>query len=193
MTSSPGTVAGGLAMAASSGALGDAAEALAPEAISLIVVMTVNAAISAIKASRGEISWDEAGYRMAKSSIVVAGGTAGAVIGTALLPGIGTVIGSIVGAAVTRTVTVGTEHVAMSLAVSHGWSFFGIVDQDYRVPEPTLRCLGWDTVQLDGNLMDNVELDQVQLDTNDFDSNLLDAPVRFIRRGVIGVRRVGYV
>ena len=188
-----GTMAGAFSLAAQSGALGDSATLIAPEAISALVVLAVNSAILTYRASIGQIGWDTAGYQIAKGSTVIAGAITGGAIGTAILPGIGTVVGSIIGGASVRIATNRSEHIAMALAVTNGWTYFGIVRQDYSVPERRLARMGWDTVDLDVGGIDGVDLDATDLEPMALDRSDLDDSVWYLRRGVIGVRTIGYV
>ncbi len=187
-----GTVAGGLTLAAAEGLFGDAATNLAPESISLLVVLAVNSAISAYRASTGRITWTEAAFQIAQSGTIVMGAAAGGALGSMVAPGIGTIIGSILGAALTRQSVREAERLVMAIAVRQGWTFFGMVNQDYRVPEEILSGLGWDTVDWERVELDRVQLDAVELDSVDADTVELDS-VRFLRRGVIGVRQIGYL
>lgn len=188
-----GTLAGAITLAAGEGALGDAAQALAPEAISACVVVTINSAILAYRASTGQIGWDAAGYQMAKGGSAVAGAMVGAAIGTAIMPVIGTIVGSIIGGAAVRLTVNQTEHVAMTLAVTNGWTYFGLVAQNYAVPDRVLASLGWDTIEVEAMELETVEVDSVEYERMTLDRTEIDEPIWLMRRGVIGVRTIGYV
>ncbi|TXH91457.1 hypothetical protein [Thauera aminoaromatica] len=187
-----GTVAGGLALAAAEGLLGEAASNLAPETISLLVVLAVNSAISAYRASTGSITWTEAARQMATNGTVLVGAAVGGALGTTVMPVIGTIIGSILGAALTRQTLHEAERAVMAIGICQGWTFFGLVQQDYRVPEEILTELGWDTIEWDQAETDTVELDTVEIDCVELNPVELDT-VRYLRRGIIGVRRIGYL
>ena len=80
----------------------------------------------------------------------------------------------------------------MAIGICQGWTFFGLVQQDYRVPEEILTELGWDTIEWDQAETDTVELDTVEIDCVELNPVELDT-VRYLRRGIIGVRRIGYL
>lgn len=130
---------------------------------------------------------------MARGGTVLAGGATGAAVGTLIAPGIGTIIGSVIGAALTRTSVGGAERLVLALSVRNGWTFFGVVDQDYRVPDEILSRLGWDTVDLERANLEAADVENVALDKVDLDATEVEHAVTYLHRGVIGVRRIGYI
>lgn len=82
----------------------------------------------------------------------------------------------------------------MSFAVDTGFSFFGLVDQDYVLPKETIEKLGLEVVSLDYIELNRTGLNRTTLNRTSLNRtkyNTLDIMV--LRRGVIGVNKVGYV
>ena len=71
---------------------------------------------------------------------------------------------------------------------------FGLVDQNYELPEEVIKEIGvyvfdYETFRPDSFAVDTFDFDSFEIDT--FDHDGLD--ITFLRRGVIGVSKVGYV
>ena len=71
---------------------------------------------------------------------------------------------------------------------------FGLVKQDYTLPDEALKQIGIDVFNYDKFDYQKFEYDQFQFDKfeiEEFKPNTID--IVFLRRGVIGVRQIGYV
>lgn len=191
-----GSITAGLVTATQSGMLGTTLTAVPPDVIAYTVVLSINCLQSSYRAATGEISWSQASTLMAKDGLALAGAFAGAAVGGAIIPipVVGSMIGSMVGATVARILIDQSEGFLMGLAVSHGWTYFGIVSQDYTLPEQALRDAGFDVAELDKLDLDEVELDILELEEIDLDVlEVRGIEFRVLRRGLIGIGTVGYV
>ena len=188
-----GTLAGVLTIAADSGLMGDLAQSMAPEAISAVVVMAVRSAALATQAANGQRPWESVGYEMAKTATVIAGAFSGAAVGTAIFPVVGTIVGSLVGAALVRTVAAGGETILVREAVHGGYTFFGMVEQDYSVPVSVWGKLGWETVDFETASYEDSKIERASFELAKWEGPELEGGLRMLGRGLIGVRRVGYV
>ncbi|MGB9372778.1 MAG: hypothetical protein WCA82_01315 [Jiangellales bacterium] len=191
-----GTITAALVTATQSGMLGSAATAVPPTVIAGAVVLSLNALQLSMQASQGSISWHEAGHRIAQDGLALTAAMLGGVAGQALIPVplLGAIIGNIVGAMLGQVAINQATGMLMGLAVERGWTYFGIVTQDYSVPEEVLRQAGWDTLDLDLLEADLIEVDAPALDELLLDPLTVDdCPFHIMQRGVIGIGSVGYV
>ena len=101
---------------------------------------------------------------------------------------LGNFVGSLVGSFVYKEL----DDVVMALAVEKGWTFFGIVDQDYTLPDSVLKEIGLDLFEFD-----QFEPDVFKPEVFEFDEFIIDdyqpGFITVLRRGVIGVHKVGYI
>ena len=105
---------------------------------------------------------------------------------------VGYMIGNIVGTAIGGFLYDKSSEAIMSFCVVSGVTFFGLVEQDYTLPDEVLQQLGFDIAEIDVARIDEAEPDTYELDTCNIDEAELDS-VYMLRRGVIGFRKVGYI
>ena len=139
----------------------------------------------------------EMGSVLTKEVIVSSVALAGGSVGQALvpeLPVLGYMLGSLIGS-VLATVVVGFgEKVLLSFCVETGFTCFGLVKQDYTLPEEVLREMGVelaeveriypDIIEPDRIKPDRVEVERIQYETVEF---------HIVKRGIIGFNKVGYL
>ena len=101
---------------------------------------------------------------------------------------LGNFVGSLVGGFVYQEL----DDMVMALAVEKGWTFFGIVDQDYTLPDSVLKEIGLDLFEIDWFEPDVFKPDVFEFDEFEIDEFKPDF-ITALRRGVIGVHRVGYI
>ena len=110
------------------------------------------------------------------------------------IPGLGYMIGSFVGSLIgTFTYNVGYKAV-LSFCVDSGFTMFGLVEQDYVLPKELIKEIGIETFDYETFETSTFEpksfaVSSFELDT--FEPDTLD--IHFLRRGVIGVSRIGYI
>ena len=71
---------------------------------------------------------------------------------------------------------------------------FGLVEQDYKLPKNILEEIGVETFDYETFDVDSFEVDTFESETfnpDTFEPDTLD--ITFLRRGVIGVSKVGYL
>ena len=80
----------------------------------------------------------------------------------------------------------------MSFCINSGSTFFGLVKQDYTLPDEVLLRLGFDLAELETCELETCELETCALETCELETCELEA-VFMLRRGVIGFHRIGYI
>lgn len=103
---------------------------------------------------------------------------------------IGNFIGSLAGAFIYRA---GYKPV-ISFCVDTGFTMFGLVDQNYKLPEDLMREIGVDVFDYDKFSYDMYEPNRFRYKKVEFDMfNANKFDICFLRRGVIGVNQIGYI
>lgn len=103
-------------------------------------------------------------------------------------------IGSLVGFAVSKLILHTSKKLVLSFCVESGCTFFGLVDQNYKLPQEIIEQIGIEVFDYEKFEYDNFRPDSFQVDTFSFDSFEYDKfGITILRRGVIGVGKVGYV
>ena len=190
-----GSVAAALTASCEAGLLGEACKNVAPEAIGMAVVLTMNTMKNALLVATGKMSRTELANQLIKELFI---STISYSLGVATqtiieIPVLGFMIGSFVGSIAGAFVYDISYNVLLSFCADTGFTMFGLVEQDYTMPKEVFEELGLDTLELDTLELDTLELDTLELDTLELDSLELDKlDIVFLRRGVIGVSKIGY-
>lgn len=110
------------------------------------------------------------------------------------LPVLGYMLGSFVGSSIgSLTYDFGYKK-AISFCVDTGFTMFGLVEQDYTLPEDIIKEIGIDVLDYESFEFESFEHDTFTASTfepESFKPESLD--IVYLRRGVIGVSKIGYV
>lgn len=193
--SSAAALRGGIAAAISAscraGLMGNALKGVSPTAVGLATAMALNSIENSWRYSQGQISGKELAFNSSRDAIALLSGWGGATIGQILIPIpiVGALIGNLVGATLGGAGVTYANSKVLAICVESGWTFWGLVDQSYVVPEEVLRRAGFDLFaslhfQVDEFVVDRFDVRQFQTE---------EAGFAFLRRGVIAFNTVGYV
>ena len=176
-----------------------------PSAIGAVAVIASNALSYSLKAASGEMTLREVADNVTRDVIVTsaslaAGGfTYSAIAGivgqsTLPIPIFGYLVGSFVGSAIAGLGYTAEKQVLLGLCVEHGLTLFGLVDQDYELPENELTELSINIAEFDKFELPEPVFDQAEFDEFSFDEFKPEQiELTILRRGLIGVSKVGYV
>ena len=101
-------------------------------------------------------------------------------------------LGNFVGSFVGSFAYVATDNAIMSFCIESGWTFFGLVKQDYQLPDEIIKELGFDLYEVEEFIADEYKIDEYKIDGYQIDEYEGDF-ISVLRRGVIGVHQIGYV
>ena len=174
------------------GMLGDALKSVNPQAVGAMTVVVMNTLKDAFLMAKGSLSKQEFSYNLQRNLFVTACGLGGGALLGVMTGGLAFayLLGNFVGSMIGAFAFVDYENAILSYCVSSGSTFFGIVDQNFRLPDTVLRELGVSLFDYEQYFYDeyNEYIPSLyKIDT--YDANM----VRILRRGVIGVRQVGYI
>ncbi len=212
-----GTVAAAISYCCRSGMLGERMKKVAPSVISVAVVLTINTMKNAFMVAIGKKTRYELSYELIRDMFVSGGALAGSLLGksggvtiggivggylagpagivvakTLSVAGslLGSFVGSVVGVFVFNTV----YKTAITFCIDTGVTLFGIVDQDYKLPEDILIEIGLETFDFTTFHTDTFEPETFSFDSFEIETIQPDTlGITMLRRGVIGVSKVGYV
>lgn len=190
--------------ALSSGKFGEKlAKANTKDAVTIIVMVVFEVIKDSIRVAAGKMTPKEMGIRVAdklvETSIFIMGMNAGVKVGVVVqtlfpqLTGIGYVIGSLLGFSLSIVYNVGKKKF-ISFCVDSGFTCFGLVDQNYELPDEVLNELGVDVIPIPRTEIERIEVprtDIFETDIEDIKYETVDLTI--LRRGVIGVNKIGYV
>lgn len=194
-----GSVACTLQILCEEGAFGSAWKGIDATILGTMVALTLETAKNSILVAVGKMTPREMGNAFADGVMIsggyVIGSKLGGVIGQTLgfeLPVIGYLLGSLLGCTFAAVYQFGKRKL-ISFCIDTGFTCFGLVEQDYTLPEEALRDMGIDIVKVARCEPARAEVSRTQC-INTVDSFCADTvEIKLIRRGIIGVNRIGYV
>ena len=191
-----GVVSSALTTCCKIGLLGEFAKSVSPTTIGTITVLTMNVIKNAFLVTTGEKERSQLTGELVRDMYISAfslacGGIAQAAIE---IPVLGYLVGSFVGSLLgSFTYNIGQKAV-LAFCVDSGFTFFGLVEQDYTLPKEIIEEIGIETFDYETFEIETFQPESFSYETfniETFDLDPLD--ITFLRRGVIGVSKVGYV
>lgn len=194
-----GSIAYGVEMAIQEGMLGETLTQVNPSVVGVAVTVILGTIKDSIMVAAGKMTTKEMGAKFVDTIVVSSGYLVGMKIGGAIaqalcpqLPGISYAIGSLLGCSLAVVYNIGKKKL-ISFCVDTGFTCFGLVEQNYELPEDVLREMGVHYIPVPRTEVQRTDVSRtstaVQINTSDYET--IDITV--LRRGVIGVNRIGYV
>ena len=187
-----GATVAAVTISCQSGKLG--AELVNTEApvIGALTLITLNTIENSIKVVAGKMSLPELCAELTRELIV-----SGASISCGYLmqlvipemPVFAYMLGSMIGGALASVILNITDKYLMAYCCESGFILFGLVTQDYSLPIQALTEMGIEVFEYDKIEINEMEVDTFQFDTFEYDT----IEIYSVRRGMIGLRRVGYI
>lgn len=195
-----GAAASSLKIMCDAGMLGEIFKGINPTVLGAVVALVMQTVKNSILVAAGKMSTQQMGAAFV-DTVVVSGGYLlgfhiGGIIGQALgfeLPVVGYLLGSLVGTSFCVIYNIGKKKL-ISFCVDTGFTCFGLVEQSYELPEDVLHEMGVETIPIPRTQVERVDVQRTQvrgtgIDTAEYET--IDITV--LRRGVIGVNKIGYV
>ena len=189
----------GVEMAVQNGLLGDAVKNISPSVVGVAVTVILGTVKDSLLVASGRMKSEEMGMHFVETIVASSGYLAGMKIGGAIaqalfpqIPGIGYAIGSLLGCSVAVVYNVGKRKL-ISFCVETGFACFGLVEQNYELPESVLHEMGVHTIPTARAEISRTDIDSVGIDTEIQKTEYETINITILRRGIIGVNKIGYL
>lgn len=195
-----GSISSSLLIMCEKGALGAAFRGLDPTALGMVVALVMQTVKNSVLVAAGKMSEQQMGKAFV-DTVVISGGYLlgthiGGIIGQTLgfhLPVVGYLLGSLLGTSFCVIYNIGKKKM-ISFCVDTGFTCFGLVEQNYELPTEVLNELGVETVPIPRAQVERIDVLKsepigVVIDKAEYET--IDITV--LRRGVIGVNKIGYI
>lgn len=195
-----GAISSALQIMLDSGALGKASAEVNPVLLGTVVALVLQTAKNSVLVAAGRMTAQQMGSEFVDMVVVSSGYLVGAhlggVIGQTLapqLPVLGYLLGTLIGTSFSVVHSIGKQKL-ISFCVDTGFACFGLVEQNYELPENVLHELGIETASIPRSRIDAAPVPKAAIEK----AKIAQSPyetidITLLRRGVIGVNRVGYV
>lgn len=189
-----GFIVASLTTACESGVWGETMKSISPGVIAGLTVIMLNMMKDSYFVATGKMTKQEMAANLSRNIFVTSLALGMGSLTQILLPMVpgAYLIGNFVGSIAGSFVYSAMDNAFMALCVESGWTMFGLVDQDYELPDDVINELGFDLYEVDEFNVDEYDVDEFTLDEYDIDDYDGDF-ISVLRRGVIGVHRVGYI
>ena len=190
-----GAVAYSLEIAVKQGRFGQVIKNMNPSVIGAMALIIFETVKDSLLLAAGKLSPREMGIRFVDNTISTSIMLAtGAFFQNLMptLPIIGYLIGTLLGSAIAVVFNIG-KNKFISFCVDSGFTAFGLVDQNYQIPEEVLKEMGVDVIPIPRVEVPRIEVERTPVgrDVRRIDYDTIKFTV--LKRGLIGVNRVGYV
>lgn len=190
-----GSLSAAITVCCKTGLLGETLKSVDPTIVGTVTVLTMNVLKNAFAVATGNKQKNQLAGELVRDMYISACSLAGGGVGQALVevPVLGYMLGSFVGSVIgSFTYNIGYK-TAISFCIDSGFTMFGLVQQDYVLPDEIIKEIGISTFDYETFDVDGFEPDTFEFDTFDIDSFEPESiGVSFLRRGVIGINRIGY-
>ena len=151
---------------------------------------------STFEYSKGNMDVQEYKYHITRDVIISVSSIVGGSIAVAVLPfanAISFMIGSMIGSVLASVSISMGEKILVSFCVDTGYTLFGLVKQDYQLPEAVLKNLGFNMAQLNNASVNKVNISRATLNRASFrKAELNRVDIIILKRGIISFNKVGY-
>lgn len=188
------------------GMLGDAFRGINPTILGTVVAIALETVKNSILVASGRMSAKEMGAAFTDGLVISAGfllgNKIGGIIGQALgvqLPVFGYLLGSFIGCTFATIYDISKKKL-ISFCADTGFTCFGLVDQNYELPEEILDELGIELIpikrvpisrtEIKRSSISQADIRKVPFNADNYEYETVN--VRVLRRGVIGINKIGY-
>ena len=191
-----GTISASITIACKSGMLGEALKSISPSIVGMATVLAMDTMKNAYNVATGKMTRSALAQELVKELILSSAALAGGTIVQAFIeiPVVGFMIGSFIGSTIGSFAYNCGWNAVMSFCIDTGFTMFGLVKQNYTLPEDVLEFIGIEVFQYEKFLPKQFQkqnftpltFTQKKLEVNTLGIHVL-------RRGVIGVSEIGYI
>ncbi len=192
-----GTISSALTIACMSGKLGEQFINVNPYVIGALTVIVLDVAKSSILVAAGKLTPREMGSKITKELLISSAALAAGALGQAIapeLPVLGYMLGSLIGSCVASLVINVGEKCFISFCVDTGFTCFGLVEQNYVLPEETLKAMGINLAIIPRAEVKHATVKHTAIKESNIKKTKYETvQLTMVRRGVIGINRIGYI
>lgn len=194
-----GSIAYCVELALQNGLLGQTMKMVTPSVVGVAVAVIMGTIKDSIMVSAGKMTTKQMGTRFFDSIVISSGYLMSMKIGGSVaqalcpeLPVIGYALGSLLGCSVAVVYNIGKNKL-ISFCVDTGFTCFGLVDQNYELPEEVLKNMGVDIAPISRVDVKRTYINTISTQEIINRCKYETVDIKVLKRGIIGINKVGYV
>ena len=188
-----GTVSAAITASCKAGLCGSAMKSIDPSVVGAVTVLVMNSMKNSYQVTTGNMSRAEmVNEEMFVTTCALSMGS----VSQSLIeiPVLGYMIGSFVGSIAGSVIYSSIYNPVLSFCVDSGFTLFGLVDQNYELPEEVLKEIGIEVFEYEKFEYEPFEYEKFEYKRFEYEQFEYEKlHTIFLRRGVIGVNCVGYL
>ena len=196
-----GTVSAAITASCKAGLCGSAMKSIDPSIVGAVTVLVMNSMKNSYQVTTGNMSRAEMVNELIKEMFVTTCALSMGAASQSLIeiPVLGYMIGSFVGSVAGSVIYSSIYNPVLSFCVDSGFTLFGLVDQNYELPEEVLKEIGIEVFEYKKFEFKKFEYKKFEFKKFEVQkkknrkSNYTRFDTAFLRRGVIGVNCIGYM
>ena len=196
-----GTVSAAITASCKAGLCGSAMKSIDPSIVGAVTVLVMNSMKNSYQVTTGNMSRAEMVNELIKEMFVTTCALSMGAASQSLIeiPVLGYMIGSFVGSVAGSVIYSSIYNPVLSFCVDSGFTLFGLVDQNYELPEEVLKGIGIEVFEYKKFEFKKFEYKKFEFKKFEVQkkknrkSNYTRFDTTFLRRGVIGVNCIGYM
>ncbi|MDH9149587.1 hypothetical protein [Streptococcus infantis] len=191
-----GTVSAAITASCKAGLCGSAMKSIDPSIVGAVTVLVMNSMKNSYQVTTGNMSRAEMVNELIKEMFVTTCALSMGAASQSLIeiPVLGYMIGSFVGSIAGSVIYSSIYNPVLSFCVDSGFTLFGLVDQDYELPEEVLKEIGIEIFEYEKFEYEPFEYEKFEYEKFEYEQFEYEKlHTIFLRRGVIGVNCIGYM
>ena len=191
-----GTVSAAITASCKAGLCGSAMKSIDPSIVGAVTVLVTNSMKNSYQVTTGNMSRAEMVNELIKEMFVTTCALSMGAASQSLIeiPVLGYMIGSFVGSIAGSVIYSSIYNPVLSFCVDSGFTLFGLVDQDYELPEEVLKEIGIEIFEYEKFEYEPFEYEKFEYEKFEYEQFEYEKlHTIFLRRGVIGVKCIGYM
>ena len=191
-----GTVSAAITASCKAGLCGSAMKSIDSSVVGAVTVLVMNSMKNSYQVTTGNMSRAEMVNELIKEMFVTTCALSMGSVSQSLIeiPVLGYMIGSFVGSIAGSVIYSSIYNPVLSFCVDSGFTLFGLVDQDYELPEEVLNEIGIEVFEYEKFEYEPFEYEKFEYEKFEYEQFEYEKlHTIFLRRGVIGVNCVGYM
>ena len=191
-----GTVSAAITASCKAGLCGNAMKSIDPSVVGAVTVLVMNSMKNSYQVTTGNMSRAEMVNELIKDMFLTTCALSMGSVSQSLIeiPVLGYMIGSFVGSIAGSVIYSSIYNPVLSFCVDSGFTLFGLVEQDYELPEEVVKEIGIEIFEYEKFEYGTFEYEKFDYKSFEYKQlNYDKIKTIFLRRGVIGVNCVGYL
>jgi len=172
------------------GLMGNVLKGVSPSAVGMATAMALNSIENSWRYAHGSLSGKELAFNSSRDAVALMMGAGGAALGQVIIPVpvLGALLGNLVGSTLGSVGATYANDKVLGICVESGWTFWGLVEQSYAVPEDVLQAAGFDLFARQSFALKAFGV--ASFNAQYFKTDGLQFTL--LRRGVVGFNAIGY-